>query len=392
MKLEILSRKLIKPSVPTPHQLRQKKISVFDQLAPPSYTPLVLHYSANGDIGENAQRRAHLERSLSAALTTFYPLAGRFNTDNLSIECNDEGVAYLEAQVGCKLDEFLLEPKIELLNHLLPSDIEIDILNLVTSPLLAIQINSFNCGGLAIGLYFSHKITDASAVASFIITWASSSQAEVANETIHQPNFDLGSLFPPITGQDISLVLCNPEINVVTRRFVFNGAAITKLKANAQALAQIQTNVPPLPEILVGNFVLAAIARFKADENKMELHDLVGLIRDETRDAIAKFTKLPVLNGNEVMQMLENICNECLGGLCNSEVDVRGFSSWCRFPLYKADFGWGKPNWVSLISCPAELVFLLDTNCGEGIEAWVNLNEQDMIHFQQDPDIVAFSS
>ncbi|CAK9174049.1 unnamed protein product [Ilex paraguariensis] len=85
-------------------------------------------------------------------------------------------------------------------------------------------------------------ITDASAVASFITAWASSSQAEVPNETIHQPNFDLGSLFSPITGQDISLVLCNLEMNVVMRRFVFNAAATKKLKANTKAIAQIQTN------------------------------------------------------------------------------------------------------------------------------------------------------
>ncbi|CAK9174044.1 unnamed protein product [Ilex paraguariensis] len=150
--------------------------------------------------------------------------------------------------------------------------------------------------------------------------------------------------------------------------------------------------IPPLPEISLGNFFLAAVARSSADENKMELHDLVSLVRDGTRDAIAKFAKLPVLNGNEVRLMLENLRTECLGGLYNSEVDVRVFSSWCRFPLYEADFGWGKPDWVSLTSCPAEIVFLMDTKCGEGIEAWVNLNEQDMLHFQQDPDIVAFSS
>ncbi|CAK9174038.1 unnamed protein product [Ilex paraguariensis] len=218
---------------------------------------------------------------------------------------------------------------------------------------------------------------------------------------------------------------------------MFSDATITKLKANAQTIAQIQTNgmecqpthvevvtavtwkalksvarakhgrlrdslliqtvnmrgrtVPPLPEISLGNFLLAAIARSSANENKMEVHDLVGLVRDETRDAIAKFAKLSVLNGNEFMLMLENILTKYLEGLCNSKVDVRRFSSLCKFPLYEVDFGWGKPDWVSLTSSPAEMVFLLDSKCGEGIEAWVNLNEQDMFHFQQDPDILAFS-
>ncbi|CAK9174037.1 unnamed protein product [Ilex paraguariensis] len=437
MKVEILSRKFIKPSAPTPDHLRQKKISLFDQLAPPSNVSLILYYSGNGNIAGNNKRRAQLERSLSEALTAFYPLAGRFAKDDLLVDCNDQGVEYLEGQVDCNLDEFLLEPKIELLNHLLPSDIGIP--DLITSPLVAVQINSFNCGGLAIGVCVSHKIADASGIVSFINGWSSASRAEMVNEAIHQPNFDLGSLFPPRTlpGLEISPPPFNSEIKIVTRRFVFNGEAITKLKAKAEAQAQINNNgmecqptrvevvtaviwkalisaarakhghlrasllthnvnmrqktVPPMPENSLGNFLVAAIARFSADESKMELHDFVGLVRDAARDAVAKFAKIPVLNGDEVMLMLGNLYTDLLGGLCNSEVDVRIFSSWCKFPIYEADFGWGKPAWVSLMSFPVEIVTLMDTKCGEGIEAWVSLNEQDMLHFQQDPNIVAFT-
>ena len=68
------------------------------------------------------------------------------------------------------------------------------------------------------------------------------------------------------------------------------------------------------------------------------------------------------------------------------------FSSWCRFPLYEADFGWGKPIWVSNRPKPVEIVNLMDTKDGDGIEAWVSLDERDMLLFQNHPEVKAFTS
>lgn len=63
-------------------------------------------------------------------------------------------------------------------------------------------------------------------------------------------------------------------------------------------------------------------------------------------------------------------------------------NSWCRFPFYEADFGWGKPVWVSIASLPAgNSAVLIDTRDGDGIEAWISLDEKDMAVFQQDQDI-----
>ncbi len=75
MKVEILSRKLIKPATPTPPHLRSLKISSIDQLAPPTYVTFILYYHANGD--ENDGKRKGLQKSLSEILTLYYPLAGR---------------------------------------------------------------------------------------------------------------------------------------------------------------------------------------------------------------------------------------------------------------------------------------------------------------------------
>ncbi|KAJ6917582.1 hypothetical protein NC652_019805 [Populus alba x Populus x berolinensis] len=63
-----------------------------------------------------------------------------------------------------------------------------------------------------------------------------------------------------------------------------------------------------------------------------------------------------------------------------------GFSSWCKFPFYEVDLGFGKPVWVGTGA------FLLDTRDGEGIEAWVTLSEEAMLKFEKNPDILAYAS
>lgn len=81
MKVQIISKEAIKPSTSTPPHLKTYKLSLFDQLAPPVYIPIILFYSA---AGENSSRKSvHLKNSLSKTLTKFYPFAGRVKADGL---------------------------------------------------------------------------------------------------------------------------------------------------------------------------------------------------------------------------------------------------------------------------------------------------------------------
>lgn len=65
MKVQILSRKLIAPSSPTPPNLQNLKISCFDQLAPPTYVPCIFYYPVSGEDhgGDNADRSKKVEIS-----------------------------------------------------------------------------------------------------------------------------------------------------------------------------------------------------------------------------------------------------------------------------------------------------------------------------------------
>ncbi|GLT69016.1 hypothetical protein SLA2020_412020 [Shorea laevis] len=96
MEVEIISEECIKPSSPTPANLRTHKLSLLDQTIPPIYTPMILYYPMNQRIShpivDIVSQRSHLlKQSLSETLTRFYPFAGKIK-DNLSVDCNDEGV------------------------------------------------------------------------------------------------------------------------------------------------------------------------------------------------------------------------------------------------------------------------------------------------------------
>ena len=140
MEVQITRTKLIKPSAPTPPNLRILKLSPVDQIQYSIKPAALLYYSADGSAGaEEVERRINrLETSLSETLTRFYLLAGRYIEDGNWIDCNDEGVEYFVAKVkGCRLSEVLSrrDEMIDQLSHLAGGGF--------TSPVLSIQINIF---------------------------------------------------------------------------------------------------------------------------------------------------------------------------------------------------------------------------------------------------------
>ncbi|KAJ9704319.1 hypothetical protein PVL29_002740 [Vitis rotundifolia] len=428
MEVQMLSTKLIKPSSPTPSHLRTLKLSPIDQ--PFTYTvkpSAILYYcaesSSSSSRSEDVERRNRLETSLSETLTRFYPLAGRYIKDRHSIDCNDEGVEYLEAKVEGQLSQ-LLSRRDEMIYQLVRLSGGAS-----TSPVASIQITRFDCGGLVIGVRIHHIVVDGFTAASFVSSWATASREGVGKLIF--PTFGLTSFFPE---NDLPMVkpMPPPKISgtnkVVTRRFVFDGAKISSLKARAHdpsfqrepsrvevvialiwralmgvskakhgrlrtSLASLSMNlrpkiVPPLPPLCCGNLIVRMKARFMADDSNGELpdlKDLVGLLRDLTKSNASvpreHMYSTAIKSRNEVHEAMED-----------EEVDVFLFTSWSRLPFYEADFGWGKPVWVSKVHFPAEQIFLLDGEGGDGIDAWVTLNEQDMLQLQQDGDILAFTS
>ncbi|KAL5856786.1 hypothetical protein ACOSQ3_004244 [Xanthoceras sorbifolium] len=108
MEVQIISKKLIKPSVPTPNHRENMRISFIDQSFFPAIVPIIFYYPAD-DPPEKVERQSQSAKSLSETLTLYYPLAGRFVKDNHSINCNDEGVEYFEAWLMASSLKFYME-------------------------------------------------------------------------------------------------------------------------------------------------------------------------------------------------------------------------------------------------------------------------------------------
>ncbi|WRX17767.1 hypothetical protein QQP08_010254, partial [Theobroma cacao] len=391
MEVEIISRETIKPWSSTPYHLRTHKLSLLDQfhLHHRMYIPIILFYSSTSS--ESPRKSSfQLKESLSKTLTHFYPFAGRVR-DSFTIECKDEGVIYIEAQVACDITRDGSAAAILPcdLGETLPESSARD------QVMLAIQVNFFACGGMAICASVSHVVADASAAASFVKSWAA---IACGADRIDGVIYDCASLFPP---QDLSdywkdvsknLNMLTPEGNLVTKRFLFDGANIAALrkkigngqcfyhpsrfeavsaliwsamiatatKNNDQTFARASVTVnlrrrmnPPLPQQCIGNIVHMTTSE-QLTVNKLNLNSLAGKIHECIRKVDDDYVRELHADNAYI-----NIVRSAVEGF-NKDL-MFGFTSWCRFPFYETDFGWGKPIWLGTALRFNRAAFFLDT-------------------------------
>ncbi|XP_057529640.1 BAHD acyltransferase At5g47980 [Amaranthus tricolor] len=428
IKVTRLARQYIKPFMATPSYLRNYKFSLLDQLSPSVYAPMVFFYPTqdlHNQKPEPNNRVNHLKQSLSPFLNRFYPFAGRIK-DHVSIDCNDAGVEFLEAKVNTHLEDFLKQPNANALKHFLPVDIE-SRSKMGMDNLVHIQSNVFECGGLALGICWSHKITDGGTVSAFMRGWSSIASGS-GKEVV--PEYVASSLIPPMDLESTQHELKLDRDRTITRRFVFDGSKIVKLKArvmskdvpkptrveavssllwkcatrasransSSRALSAMSQSMnirrrtmPPLPDTSIGNLVGYYVAKMEDNgDNIVQLKDLVAKQRQGKSEAINNYAKK--LQGKDAYTVIRELFNEAGSLLRRDDVDFFKCLSTCGDGLYDADFGWGKPIWLSLVSLGYKNTFALsETNEGGGIEAWVTLKEDDMAMFEQDLELLAFA-
>ncbi|XP_038715132.1 stemmadenine O-acetyltransferase-like [Tripterygium wilfordii] len=430
MEIEIISKQYIKPSSPTPSHLKTYQISLLDQYGPSGYGRVLLFYSANQDYSI-PNRSQILKQSLSQTLTRYYPVAGKIR-DNLSIDCNDEGVLYIETRIlNCCLDDYLSNLEVSSIFKLFPDAVS----NVVSSgaPVAIVQENVFTCGGMALGCFPWHVIFDASTLSAFLKTWSAFARNSVEEALF--PNFTASTIFPPNISFNLDSLAMASRLfewspSVVTRRFFFDGSVIANLKAQATRSSSLQNPTraevvsalllksftaallkvklrtqipivmnfpvnlrrratPQIPETCVGNLLFFATLMAKGGE---EFDGLVWKMRES----------LSKLNGN-VMKSLQGDGGwlklvEIIGKLhdelfSDSGIVHIGLNSWCNMGLYSVDFGFGKPLWIPASGFGIKnYMFLTDTKHGDGIEAWVSLDEQVMAVLEQDNKLMSLVS
>ncbi|OMO81438.1 Transferase [Corchorus olitorius] len=417
LEVEVVSRETVQPFSPTPDQLRSYQLSFLDQLMASIYNPWVIFYPGICDTEANIIKTSdQLKQSISKTLTYFYPLAGRITSDELFVDCNDEGIPFLQARVKCSLSDVIKNPVPSELNKLLPFDLYEDVGEFP----MGIQFNIFECGGIGIGLCITHKIVDALSFFTVVNMWAAIARGD---EKLVSPQFGSASLFPPRDLSGYKTVIPKPKDKLISKRFVFSASKIEEIRGNYSSLenqtrptrvealsafiwsrfvaatevksrpdsfcfithmVNLRTRIdPPLPEYSIGNFCSHAITIPPIDENGEICHNLVTQIRDSIQEFDKEFVKKFQDGYNRIDYMKEITTGY-------KEIIYLSFTSLCRFPIYETDFGWGRPIWAgSAARTIKNLVVFMDTVDGKGIEAWVYLKDEDMAKFESDEEILA---
>ncbi|XP_062027569.1 stemmadenine O-acetyltransferase-like [Rosa rugosa] len=425
IEVEVIFQETIKPSSPTRPHLRRHQLSFLDQLAPHTYISFLYFYSLP-NTHNHTQISTHLKTSLSKTLTQYYPLAGRVKF-NLFVDCNDHGIPFYQARVKShSLSDAITNPSLSELTNLLPFKPDE-----VTDIALGVQLNLFPCGGIAIGLCISHRVADALSYFTFVRNWASTTACGNAFVDV---DFSAASIFPPKNMDGYNGVPIPKKNDIVSKRFVFDGSKIEALRAKYAESIRLKTKKPPsrveaLSAFLWNRF-LAAARKEEKSRSLRRLYTVVYIMDLRSRfdpplpqnrfgNYYRAATATPILvDGEEsgglvrqVIEEIENIDNKYIGKFqdgykehfdflrrmmeraAKGELVTLTFSSVCRFPIYEADFGWGKPASVNMASMRiSNQIIFMDTKMGDGIESYFNFKEEDIAKFELDSEFLELIS
>lgn len=435
--MELISQEFIKPVSPTPNHLKSYEYSVLDQLAPSNYTPILLYYPPPNDHNNqlepkeaiNSSRLNHLKKSLSQILAHYYHLAGRLRNNSASVDCNDEGVPFLEAFVhNQRLEDILKNPdeNYEAIKSFLPLTTE----SFSSSFLLLVQVTSFECGGIVVGVSATHKILDASSIITFLTDWATlARQDDDPNNNFVLPQLvplakflPPGNKVPPAPGTEASSIRREP---CRTNIYVFSPCSIANLKIKAASenipipsRVDVVTSImwkcltayshrpsmliqtvnlrkrvdPPMHAHHIGNFISFLAA--SKQESEKDIANMVVSLRKGLFELDNKYVKRLKGGPDEAIGSILEMFRDYLSLMASikDDLDLYKFTSWCGFSFYDVDFGWGKPILFSTIAVKSKnSIILMDTKDG-GVEAWLCLSEEDMRMFEKNTELITYAT
>ncbi|KAH0678488.1 hypothetical protein KY284_019573 [Solanum tuberosum] len=395
--ISTISKKIIKASSPTPSTQRWHNLSLIDQVVANMYMPFVFFYS-NHQVATIPKHQLFefLANSLSKTLTFCYPWAGTLK-DYVIIECDDHGAEFFEVEINSSMNEVIHNPDLTF-----PHGLSWWHSSSTTSgALIVAQLSHFECGGIVLSLCMSHKVVgDACSAYYFLRDWAELTRDPKL--TLSPPYFAKDSLMPslPFDGPLFSPIIKQKKEGCIQKRFVFSESKINALKALVVAESCVQnptrnevmsallykcaassstTNLgrsqlvlplnlrsqeslqPPLPPPTIGNILTIFSTRiYENYERDLKLPKLITDIRKSKHDLS---TRNNLQENMFVTEMLD---------------------------AYRTDFGLGKPTRASKGSGPSSYTFILmnaPDDHNRGVEAFVNLNEEDMSVFINDKDL-----
>ncbi|XP_031098654.1 stemmadenine O-acetyltransferase-like [Ipomoea triloba] len=427
----------IRPSSPTPQNLRTYKLSLLDQLINCLYVPLLSFY--NNSPGDHDLDQ--LKKSLSRALSYIYPFAGRLK-DGKTIDCNDEGADFVVARVENKMSEVMQYPRLDRLRMLFPCSPYPEVVD-STIPLLAVQVTRFSCGGSAVAICGWHGLVDAAGGYGFLGTWAAINRGQDFGHIWDMPEntrglvVDASTTFVPTDLlSSLTALTDRNQIMVaekyVTKRFIFRGSTVNAIRdrytqpdhrpSRVVALAaflwaaviratrevdqDFKTHTltmsmdlrkrfnPPFPTYCLGSINQVVGARWERGGDGKESSAAVdgGVLVRKVQEAISKIDD----NYIQKMHIGGGYLKELMAISNSFSVDKKhnkglNISSWCKVPFYEVDFGWGKPRWISTILVLKDLAIFMDMDDG-GVEVWLGLPQGIMSNLEMDEQFLAHLS
>ncbi|THG20514.1 methanol O-anthraniloyltransferase-like [Camellia sinensis] len=218
--------KLLVPSKPTPHELKQLS-DIDDQKGFRFQVPVIMFYKNNPSM-EGKDPASVIREALAKALVFYYPFAGRLvegPNRKLSVDCTAEGVLFIEADANVELDWLgdTIGPGCPYLEELLYDVPGSD--GIVGCPLLLIQVTRFSCGGFTFAIRLNHTMSDGSGLIQFLNTIA---------EFAQQPQTKITPSVPPIWQRHLLSARQPPSITCPHHEYdqALAGAATTTTTAN----------------------------------------------------------------------------------------------------------------------------------------------------------------
>ncbi|KAL0455962.1 UNVERIFIED_CONTAM: Pelargonidin 3-O-(6-caffeoylglucoside) 5-O-(6-O-malonylglucoside) 4'''-malonyltransferase [Sesamum latifolium] len=316
MKVDVVSRKLIKPCKPTPSDLHTYKISIIDELNPSMHVIRILYFES--DAVNDKDMVSHCPKF-------FYPLAGRYNKEKHCVDCNDEGAEFSVAEVDCSLHQLIgADVKSEHINHLLPLEIGNRRANRpnASSPDQQAWANASTDGGLVIC-----------------------------------PDFDSPLYFPSENVAPLQFEVSRTrDKSIVSRRFVFDENAVAKLRESISTEWE-STGIgrPPSRVVVVSTILTQALLRADRAKHGKSRASLIAQainVRERTVPPVPK-CGATVQGVNDCARILSDkefgkwvlvdSYFDAAQKASGPDYKVIWVTDWSKFGEYELDFGFGKP-------------------------------------------------
>ncbi|KAF7819270.1 spermidine hydroxycinnamoyl transferase-like [Senna tora] len=404
--VSITSSCTVTPSEPTPKSCM--RLSECDQSCAWTHSPTIYVYHPPPHL--HSQDAFHtLKQSLKKILVYYYPLAGRLRPiggGRFELDCNAKGVTLLQAHSPKTLNHYAdFRPHSTVIGDLIP---HIDYTKPIDDiPLIFVQLTTFSCGGLIIGLANSHIMIDGVAAIKFVSSWAKLARGQSlaeddmpfldrtvlrGSQPVMPPRFDHPEYesYPLLVGTSDAteevkketsteiLKLTKEQVEKLRKEASDESRKYTRFEAvsghlwrsackarqheyEQATLVRVSGDIrnkvkPPLPQNYAGNAVLRSVTRNVIAGDVMskplgyaagKIREAIELLKDEEflRDQLDLIAT--VEDVNSLRKGFHSVgCTSALTRASYFGNPNLILGTWMSMEVYDADFGWGKPLYM----------------------------------------------